>query len=221
MADAAVPLFLPGWGAPAGLYDAGLPPGWTALQPPGFRQAGGSFDFYRRWLATEIRARDTRVVLGGHSMGAALAVAAAAEAPDRVERLLLIAPAGLPLTKPITLSLVDFSSQLARGRYPLRAAARAVGNVLAGPRSALGVARRVRTLDLSSEMQRIKRSWIPATVVGCVTDTLVTVRQCRETAGLLGATYRELDLPGGHMWMLGSWRALRAELAGPAAPVAG
>jgi pimeloyl-ACP methyl ester carboxylesterase len=213
MSEAAARLFLPGWGAPPGLYDAGLPTGWTALEPPSFRRGQGSFDQYRRWLTTEIQKRDTAVILGGHSMGAALAVAVAAEIPDRVEGLLLIAPAGLPLTKPIRRSLADFYSQVAHGRYPIRAALHAVACILAAPRSALALARRVRALDLSTEMRRVKRHRIPATVIGCVSDTLVTGRHCRETAQLLGAGYRELDLPGGHMWMLGSWRSLRAELA--------
>jgi len=39
----------------------------------------------------------------------------------------------------------------------------------------------------------------------CATDTLVTPAQCRVAADLLGAEYRELELRGGHMWMLTSW----------------
>jgi len=46
------------------------------------------------------------------------------------------------------------------------------------------------------------------TVVGVVTDTLVTPDHCRRAAGLLGATYRELTVEGGHMWMLSAWPAL-------------
>lgn len=205
--------FLPGWGAPARLYGAGLPPGWSALDPPSFRRAHGSFDQYRAWLTSEVAGAGRPVVLAGHSMGAALAIAAAAAAPDQVERLLLIAPAGLPLVKPIARSLTDFVGQLARGSYPLRPIVRAVTGVATGPASALAVARAVRSLDLSSEMKRVRDHRIPATVVACTTDTLVTVGHCRRAARLLDASYRELDLAGGHMWMLGSWRSMRAELA--------
>lgn len=205
--------FLPGWGAPARLYGAGLPPGWSALDPPGFRRARGSFDQYRAWLTSEVAGADRPVVLAGHSMGAALAIAAAAAAPDQVERLLLIAPAGLPLVKPMARSFADFVGQLTRGRYPLRVVARGIGGVASGPASALAVARAVRSLDLSAEMKRVRQHRIPATVVACTTDTLVTVGHCRRTARLLDASYRELDLAGGHMWMLGEWQSMRAELA--------
>ena len=205
-------LFIPGWGAPARLYDPGLPVGWNALEPPSFRVSGGSFEACRHWLSRELARADEPVVLAGHSMGAALAMAAAADAPHRVDGLFLIAPAGLPLSKPITRSVRSFSAQLSRGRYPIRQAARAAARVAAAPRSAMRLALGVRDLDLSPEMERIQRKQIPATVVGCLSDTLVTVRHCRTAARLLGASYRELDLPGGHMWMLDSWPTFRREL---------
>ena len=209
---AAAHLFVPGWGAGPELYEQGLPTGWIALEPPSFRRGRGSFECYRRWLVDEVRSRGAPVVLGGHSMGAALSVAVAAEIPEQVGGLLLISPAGLPLTKPIRRSIVDFSAQVARGRYPLRSVVRGAAGVLAAPRPAFDLARRVRSLDLSTEMQRVRRHRVPTTVVGCVTDTLVTIRHCREAARLLGADYRELTLPGGHMWMLGASDQLRREL---------
>jgi pimeloyl-ACP methyl ester carboxylesterase len=210
---AAVHLFVPGWGAGPELYEEGLPGGWIALAPPSFRRGRGSFERYRRWLVDEVRSCGGPVVLGGHSMGAALSVAVAAEIPEHVHELLLISPAGLPLTKPIRRSLADFSAQVVRGRYPMRSVLRSVGSVLAAPRPALDLARRVRSLDLSTEMQRVRRHCIPTTVVSCVTDTLVTIRHCQEAARLLGAQYRELTLPGGHMWMLEASDELRGELA--------
>lgn len=66
---------------------------------------------------------------------------------------------------------------------------------------------------LSGEMRRVCAARIDTTVVGCSTDTLVTADHCRRSADLLGARYRELPLAGGHMWMLGAWPALAAELA--------
>src|SRR5262245_38379066 len=110
---AASRLFVPGWGAGPELYDPGLPAEWAALDLPSFRLGHGSLERYRTWLLEEVRSHGTPVVLGGHSMGAALSVAVAAEIPQQVGGLLLIAPAGLPLTKPIRRSLADFSAQLA------------------------------------------------------------------------------------------------------------
>jgi pimeloyl-ACP methyl ester carboxylesterase len=78
-------LFVPGWGAPATLYEPGLPTGWRALEPPSF---GGSLTDYRRWLGLELHRRG-RSPLGGHSMGGALAILAAADSPELVERLVL------------------------------------------------------------------------------------------------------------------------------------
>lgn len=195
-------LFVPGWGAPAALYEQGLPASWAAVEPPSFAACGGALREYRRWLVTELRCRG-RSPLGGHSMGAALAILAAADVPELVERLVLVAPAGLPLTKPIRASLADFSRQLVRGVYPLRTAADAVLAVARAPRPALALAREIRRLDLGRECARIRKAGIPALVVGCSTDTLVTCDRARTLAAALGAAYEELDLAGGHMWMLG------------------
>jgi len=147
-------------------------------------------------------------------MGAALAICAAAARPDKVAGLLLIAPAGLPLVKPIRKSLAEFFGQVAGGRYPLAEAAWSVRTALAAPRKALRLARGLQRADLSPEMRRVGEAAIPATVVGCTTDTLVTTAQCREVARLLGADYREIRSPGGHMWMLDEWALFSGLLAG-------
>ncbi len=194
-------LFLPGWGAPAVLYEPGLPDAWRALDPPSFAASGGSFDAYRRWLGVELR-RSGRAPLGGHSMGGALAILAAAESPELVERLVLLAPAGLPLQKPIAASASEFVRQVARGIYPRDVAARAFTAVARAPRAAFALAQEVRALDLRKECARVRAAGIPALVIGCTTDTLVTGRHARTLADALGADYRELTLPGGHMWML-------------------
>jgi pimeloyl-ACP methyl ester carboxylesterase len=203
-------LFVPGWGAPPGLYAPGLPPGWTMLEPPLFQ--AGTFAAHRRWLVERLDALAGAVVLGGHSMGGALAIAAAAARPERVRSLVLVSPAGLPLTKPIRLSLRDLCLQAATRRYPAWAAATVLRAALARPRQAVGLARDVRALDLSEEMARVRAAGILATVLGCTTDTLVTARHSRRAATLLGARYRELPAAGGHMWMLGEWRRFEREL---------
>jgi len=194
-------LFLPGWGAPAGLYAPALPASWAVLEPPSFAVSGGSLGSYRRWLELELRTRG-RSPLAGHSMGGALAIMAAAETPDLVERLVLIAPAGLPLDKPVRQSLRDFLRQVVKGDYPHRLALEAMLALARAPRPALTLAEHVRTLDLRRECARIRAAAIPTTVIGCVTDTLVTTDRTRVLATALGARYEELDLRGGHMWML-------------------
>lgn len=203
-------LFVPGWGAPAGFYVPGLPPGWAMLEPRLF--AAGTFVAHRRWLINRIDALQDAVLLGGHSMGGALAIAVAAARPERVKGLVLVSPAGLPLTKPMSASFRDLCVQAAGRRYPARPAAKTLRAAITRPRRALGLARDVRGLDLSEEMERVRRSGIAATVLGCTTDTLVTAGNSRRAAGLLGARYRELTAAGGHMWMLTAWKRFEREL---------
>jgi pimeloyl-ACP methyl ester carboxylesterase len=198
-------LFLPGFGASGRLYARGLGHGWEALDPPSFRSTNGLFARYRSWLDRELQRSQEPVWLAGHSMGGALAVLAAASVPERISRLTLVCPAGLPLRKPIPHSLALFAGQVTRRRYDLREVRREVGQALGAPRAALRLARSVRALDLSREMRQVRANAIQTEVVACATDTLVTPAHCRAAATLLGADYRELALDGGHMWMLTSW----------------
>jgi pimeloyl-ACP methyl ester carboxylesterase len=205
-------LFLPGFGAPAGLYRPALAAGWMALEPPPFRSTRGALASYRAWLEEELDRRVQPVWLAGHSMGGALAVLAAADRPERVARLTLISPAGLPLQKPMGASLADLGRQFAARSYAAADALAAVSRALAAPRSALRLAREVHGLDLSLEMERVRRSGVPVEVVACASDTLVTPSHCRRQAQLLGAQYRHLSLQGGHMWMLAAPDQLAAVL---------
>jgi pimeloyl-ACP methyl ester carboxylesterase len=205
-------LFIPGWGAPAALYEPALPADWRVLEPPSFAASAGSLAAYRRWLRIELGSGG-RSPLGGHSMGGALAILAAAEAPELVERLVLVAPAGLPLNKPMRKSIRDFVRQLRSGTYPRNVAASAVAAVARAPRAALALAHEVRGLDLHRECARIRSAGIPVTVLGCVSDTLVTCDHTRRLADLLGGRYEELDSKGGHMWMLSEHERFAAALA--------
>ena len=198
-------LFLPGYGASGRLYARGLVDGWEALEPPSFRATRGALSPYLEWVGRELRRDEGPVWLAGHSMGGALALLAAAANPGRVSRLTLVSPAGLPLRKPIPASLGLFVTQVARGRYALDEIRREVGQALRAPRAALRLARSLRRLDLTAEMRRLHGAGVQVDVVGCSTDTLVTPAHCREVAAILGADYRELELAGGHMWMLTEW----------------
>jgi pimeloyl-ACP methyl ester carboxylesterase len=200
-------VFVPGWGAPASLYAPLLPRGWRTLAAPPF----GTLDAHVLELLRELRERG-RAALAGHSMGGAVAVLAAARAPQLVEGLTLVSPAGLPIVKPKRHSVADFGRQVARGAYPRTTAARGLATFMTRPRSALRLADEVRGLDLRMECERIRRHGLPVTVVGCATDTLIRAEHSRELASALGGEYVELNVPGGHMWMLGEPREFSALL---------
>ena len=191
----------------------GVPDGWEVVEPPRFRQSGGSFDHYRRWLGGELTRRQERVALAGHSMGGALALLAAVDEPALVERLILVSPAGLPLTKPLPASAFTFVGQLLRGSYPPGAVCRMAVNTFSAPRAALALARTVHDLDLTPELARLRERGVPVTVIGCPGDGLVTRAHCRRLAGLAGAKYREVDAPNGHIWPVTQPERLRRELA--------
>jgi pimeloyl-ACP methyl ester carboxylesterase len=204
-------LFLPGFGARASAYARGLPAGWGALQPPTLRR--DAWRAHAAWLAAELSRAPGPVVLAGHSMGAALALAAAEAAPGRIARLVLIGPAGLPLDKPIRASAADFVAQLRDGRHRARDVVASALELAAAPVAAARLVRVLRALDLSPAMRRVRACGVAAVVIGCATDTLTTPRHARRIADLLGADYRELAVDGGHAWMFGDWGRLRSELA--------
>lgn len=150
-------------------------------------------------------------------MGAALCTLAAARWPERVGRIVLVGPAGLPLSKPMHRSAAQFIAQVATRRFSLTESARSLLMVAAAPATALRLALAVRALDLSDQMRELGAAGVPSTVIGCTTDTLVTPWHSRRAAELLGARYHELPVEGGHMWMFGSWRRFRHELTQSAA----
>jgi pimeloyl-ACP methyl ester carboxylesterase len=194
-------VFIPGWGAPGALYAPLVPPGWSVLDPPSFAASRGALEAYVLWLVRELERRG-RSVVGGHSMGGALALLAAARAPALVERLVLVSPAGRPIVKPLRASARDFASQLRVGLYPRRVALGGGLALAAAPYAALRLARRVRALDLGNECLRIRRHGIDILVAGCPGDTLVRAGSARSLALALDGEYVEIDAPGGHMWML-------------------
>jgi pimeloyl-ACP methyl ester carboxylesterase len=193
-------LFVPGWGATPGLYRAGLPAGWVALELPSFRSTVGDFGAYGRWLVDEIARRPTAIAVAGHSMGGTIALLAAAERPELVEHVIMLSPAGLPLTKPMRASVRTFTRQVLRGCYPARELGRMVLGAVAAPRSALRLARTVHGLDLAPELERIRASGARCTIVACARDELTTSAHCRALASALDADYREIEAAEGHIW---------------------
>ncbi len=194
-------VFVPGFGALPSFYRDALAPDWTVHEPPSFRGAW-SLEARLDALRATLACADGPVTLAGHSMGAALAVTVALEQPDRIERLLLVAPAGLPLTKPVAASIRDFLCQAVARTYPTRDLARTLRDALFAPRATMRLARAVRALDLREQLQLVRRRGIPVDVVACVGDTLTPLEHCKRIARLSGGRYREVDAAGGHMWML-------------------
>jgi pimeloyl-ACP methyl ester carboxylesterase len=150
-------------------------------------------------------------------MGGALCTLAAGLWPERVRRIVLIAPAGLPLSKPMYRSAAQFVAQVTTGRFSVSESVRSLLSVAAAPTSAFRLALALRTLDLSTQMRELREVGTSATVIGCTTDTLVTPRHTRRSAELLGAHYHEIAVDGGHMWMFGRWDRFRHELVRAAA----
>lgn len=207
-------LFLPGWGATASLYADALPVGWEVRELPSYRRSRGDLLVHRRWLAEELARGGEQVALGGHSMGGALALLAAIDRPDLVERLVLVSPAGLPLAKTMRSSTATFVRQVARGRYRPRHLALMLGRVAMSPISAHRLARAAHGLDLRPELGGFDGERVPCTVVGCTTDTLTPPAHCRELAAALGAEYREVDAADGHIWPVTQPQLLADALSG-------
>lgn len=216
MPDPASRLFLPGFGARARAYAEGLPLGWEAFQPPPPSVTHGSLSSLRESVVREIEQQPGGALVAGHSMGAALAVLAAVTVPEQIDGLLLIAPAGLPLRKPLRRSVADLGRQLARRQYPLADVVAGARELVAAPLGTARLVRALRRLDLSTAMERVRDAGIRTLVVGCTTDTLVTPEQCRLAARLLGAEYRELAIGGGHVWPFQQPSLLGAVLRGEA-----
>lgn len=206
-------LFIPGWGARASLYRGVLPPGWEVLQPPSFRQTQGRIEAMFDWFRGELDRRPGPLVLGGHSFGAALAVIAAAREWADVGRLMLVSPAGLPLSKPMHRAGLQFVRQFVTGVYPVRPGLESALGAFSAPVSALRLARAVYRLDLREELAAIRARGTPVSVVTAVGDTMTTVESCREIARLAGGTCDVVDVPGGHVWFLRDAPQLRRRLA--------
>ena len=193
----------PGWGGPRGLYAACVPDGWEILEPPPFRATGGDLAAYRRWLGDEIaRARAAAHASPATRWARRSRCYAALDDPGAVE------PARPDLAGRAAAPEADLeeraeprSTRSPRALPGGRALARDETDV-AAPRAALRLAHTLRELDLAPELEQRPCGGIPCTVIGCATDRLTTPAICRRLASDSAPSYRELDVEGGHVWML-------------------
>jgi pimeloyl-ACP methyl ester carboxylesterase len=147
-------------------------------------------------------------------MGAVLALLAAIDQPELVDRLVLVSPAGLPLMKTMRSSTATFLRQAASGRYRPAHLGRMLGRVARSPLSAHRLARTVHRLDVRPELGAFVAERVPCVVVGCSTDTLTPPEHCRELAAALRAEYREVDAADGHIWPVTQPELLAGVLSG-------
>ena len=172
---------------------------------------GGRFDALRKWLLAELLPQGLPATIAGHSLGAALAITAAADRPDLVERLILFSPAGLPLSKPMRSSFWLLVKQVVQSLYPAREVGAVVRETIRHPSATYRLSREAHDLDLRDEMTRVAAARIPVQVVACTSDTLTTAAVCQTIAATLGCGYEEIK-GAGHMWMLSDWPRFRAFL---------
>ena len=156
---------LPALAARRAVYLVDLP-GFGAMR--GGRRGGlaGAAAWLGDWLdAVGVE----RPALVGHSMGAAIALRVAAGRADRLDRLVLVTPAGLPTGRSLFGYAVPLATAL-RHSTPRFLAVLATDAVRAGPLSLLHATRDVLADDVRGELRAIT---VPTLVLVGERDTLI------------------------------------------------
>jgi pimeloyl-ACP methyl ester carboxylesterase len=176
-------------------------------------------------LAALDRAGAARATVVGHSLGAAVAAWLAAEAPARVSRLVLVAPAAnldslgpvdYLLAAPMVGWLASVGAMAGGGlvlgagpvrRWVAEASAlddrylRAAGRMLLAPAAWRAFVREQRFLvrDLPVLERRLGRLSVPATIVAGTADRVVPIAAARRLATQIPAAALVEVEPGGHL----------------------
>ena len=125
-------------------------PGFGSVRSRGFRLAGAS-----EWLGSWLEAADLeRSYLVGHSLGGLVCARLAAVAPERVDGLVLVAPAGVPSGRSLLADVVPLVSTL--GRMQPHLLGTVVADALrAGPATILRSALELARADVRADLRRI------------------------------------------------------------------
>jgi pimeloyl-ACP methyl ester carboxylesterase len=142
---------------------------------PGFGEMRGEVDGFSlsdaaEWLAALLRALDIdRANVVAHSLGGYIAVKLAVRYPHLVNRLVLVAPAGVDVGKP----LVGYSTSLLRAARDLRpqfAAILARDFIRAGPGTVLRSARELLAEDTSTDLKNVTQ---PTLIIWGENDAMI------------------------------------------------
>jgi len=224
-------VFLHGWALGHHAYKRGLrrlvASGVRVYAPalPGF---GGtpdlpeeqfSLDGYARWVLAFLDAVgiDEPVTLVGHSFGGGVAIRAAADAPGRVSRLVVINSIGGSawtdrrgaLRSMAERPFWDWGLHLQADLWPLRQATRvlpviledALPNLLHNPRALWRVGRLARTANLTEELEQLKQGQVPVVILWGAGDKLLPSSSLESLRTALGNPEVH-TVPGNHSWLL-------------------
>jgi len=224
-------VFLHGWGLGHHSYKRALRRvvelGLRVYAPalPGF---GGTPDLpeehfslhgYARWVLEFLDAVgiEGKVTLVGHSFGGGVAIRAAADAPDRVARLVVINSIGGSawtdrhgvLRSMTERPFWDWGLHLQSDLWPLRQATRvlpviledALPNLLHNPRALWRVGRLARTANLSAELEQLKQRQLPVVILWGDGDKLLPSGSLQSLRVALGDPTVH-TVPGTHSWLL-------------------
>jgi pimeloyl-ACP methyl ester carboxylesterase len=178
-----------------------------------------SLDGYARWVIEFLDAVGVSepVTLIGHSFGGGVAIRAAADAPDRVARLIVINSIGGSAwtdRRGILRSMTerpswDWGLHLQADLWPLRQATRvlpviledALPNLLHNPRALWRVGRLARTANLSQELEQLKQRQLPVVILWGDGDKLLPSSSLESLRTALGDPEVH-TVPGTHSWLL-------------------
>jgi pimeloyl-ACP methyl ester carboxylesterase len=149
-----------------------------------------------------------RVDVAAHSLGGLFAAELAAAAPERVQRLVLVAPAGIPCGRTVAGRVLPLAASLrdVGGRIP-----GVVGDAFrTGPRA---LAREVALLDRRNLAAELPAIHAPTLLVWGTRDRLVPIRLAAEWQRLLPHA-QLLTLECGHVPMLEAGTQLASAMIG-------
>lgn len=162
-----------------------------------------------------------RVVLGGHSLGAAVALQAAFDAPERLRGLILIGAGARLRVRPEFFELIragteEAVEELLRWWFAPTAAPRVVARARRALRSVSPAVLLAdfRAADGFDVMQRVREIALPALVICGEEDRLTPLKYSEYLREAIAGAHLATIPRAGHMVMLEQPRAVNAAIAG-------